>query len=389
MLRVVQVVAVATPGPDGTRGVNGPELRALNSLAWTDPAQVRTTIVYPRVGRLWQGFLDSGVDLVDLEIRGKFAFGSIRALREVLASRQADLVHTQGSGAIDLFACIAARQCRVPFVMTRPVMIADLPIPRSRRIAYQAIDRWTLSRADAVIAVSRDGFERLDALGVERTRLHMIYNGVDLRRFGEVAHGDRARFGIASDALVIGACAQLTPTKAWDDFLRVLRRVRERFAQVHGLVVGDGPLRAQLEAQCRDCGLEGSMTFAGYLGDVSVGLRCMDLYLSMSRAEGLSVGLIEAMASALPAVVTDVGGTREQVLDGVNGYVVPAGDVDGALAAVGALAADVARRRRMGEAGRQRALSMFDVSGMVAQYLDVYRSVTRTPAHAPGEPDGL
>jgi glycosyltransferase involved in cell wall biosynthesis len=389
VLRVVQVVAVATPGPDGSRGVNGPELRALNSLAWTDPGEVRTTIVYPRAGRLWDGFAASGVDLVDLEIRGKFAFGSIRELSRILVSRGADLVHTQGSGAIDLFACAAARRCGVSFMMTRPVMIDDLPIPRSRRIAYQAVDRWTLASADAVVAVSRDGFDRLASLGVESSRLHLIYNGVDLRRFGASAPANRASFGIPQDALVVGACAQLTPTKAWDDFLAVLRRLRERSAPVHGLIVGDGPLRAQLEAQCRDSGLQGAVTFAGFQSDVSVGLRCMDVYLSMSKAEGLSVGLIEAMASALPAVVTDVGGTREQVLDGVNGFVVAAGDVDRAIAAVGRLASDVVLRRSMGEAGRRRAWQMFDVSSMVGRYLDLYRSVIKGRTQDYGERSGL
>jgi glycosyltransferase involved in cell wall biosynthesis len=81
---------------------------------------------------------------------------------------------------------------------------------------------------------------------------------------------------------------------------------------VHGLIVGDGPLRGHLEARCRDNGLQDSVSFAGFQHDVRVGFGCMDIYLSMSRAEGLSVGLIEAMASALPAVVTDVGGPESR-----------------------------------------------------------------------------
>lgn len=375
MLNVVQIVVAALPGPNGARGVNGPELRALNSLAWADTSRIRTTIVYPRTGRLWQAFADTGVDLVDFEIGGKFAFRSVARLSEILRSRGAHVVHTQGSGVIDLFGCLAARRSDAVFVLTRPVMIEDLPISRARRFVYMTIDRFTLMTADAVIAVSQDGFDRLATAGVERQRLRLIYNGIDLGRFADPAVRDRRKLGLESDALVIGACAQLTATKAWTEFLSVVQELHARMPQVRGLVVGDGPLREYLEAECRKRGIQGIVTFAGFMRDVSIALHCMDVYLSMSKAEGLSVGLIEALAAGLPAVVTDVGGSREQVVSGASGFVVRPGDTRAAVSRVAELLLDPDLRSRMGAEGRARAYAMFDVSRMVKQYEQVYEAV--------------
>jgi glycosyltransferase involved in cell wall biosynthesis len=148
------------------------------------------------------------------------------------------------------------------------------------------------------------------------------------------------------------------------------------FPSLHGLIIGDGPLRQALESHAAQLGLRSSVTFTGHLEDVAPAMSCMDLFALLSYAEGLSVANIEAIATGLPCIVTDVGGARELVIDSENGYVVDVRDVDAAVDRARRLLSDEGLRRRMGNRSRGHAIANFDVRNMVRAYQDVYERVT-------------
>jgi glycosyltransferase involved in cell wall biosynthesis len=147
----------------------------------------------------------------------------------------------------------------------------------------------------------------------------------------------------------------------------------ERVPRPHRLVlVGDGPLRARLEAVVRARGLSGRVRFAGASDDVPGHLRAADLFVLSSRWEGLPFAVIEAMMSGLPVVAADVGGVAEAVVDGETGLLVPPGDPVALAAAITRLLEDGAERRRMGVVAQRRALQEFTIAGMLARIEAVY-----------------
>jgi glycosyltransferase involved in cell wall biosynthesis len=140
------------------------------------------------------------------------------------------------------------------------------------------------------------------------------------------------------------------------------------------LLVGEGPLREELEARAADLGIAGRVRFMGFRDDVPRILGALDCFALPSLSEGLSIATIEAMAAGLPVVVTASGGPRDLVEHGGTGLVVPPGDASALSAAIAAIRGDPDLARRLGAAARRKA-EAFDVRSMVQKYERLYREV--------------
>jgi glycosyltransferase involved in cell wall biosynthesis len=138
-------------------------------------------------------------------------------------------------------------------------------------------------------------------------------------------------------------------------------------------VVGDGPSRQDLEALRSSLGLGGRVTFHGYHADVRPFLAAADVFLLSSVSEGISIALLEAMASGLPAIATDVGGNREVILEGQAGHLTPVGSAEALADAIVRIESDPDGRERMGQASRQRVEQEFSLQRVVARYEELYR----------------
>jgi glycosyltransferase involved in cell wall biosynthesis/GT2 family glycosyltransferase len=211
-------------------------------------------------------------------------------------------------------------------------------------------------------------------------RLVVIPNGVDPAPFlpadDGVAGGRDARADAEADppdhALIAVAVGRLTEQKDPATLLDAWRRVRGPHRL---LLVGDGPMRPALEARCRAEGLDGRVVIAGPRDDVAAILRRADVFVLASRWEGLPLAIIEAMMSGLPIVATTVGGVPEAVAEGETGLLVPPQEPGALARALERLLGDAALRRRMGAAGRQRALREYVVDRMLRQTAALYARV--------------
>ncbi len=371
VVNVMQIVAAPSMRQDGLIGINGPERRSANVLdRWAEHG-IRPIIVYPRRGKLWNRFAESGSPMLDWEIGSKWAFHKSVGLARWMVKCRVDVVHTQGPASLDLIAGIACRMTGVPFVVTRPVMIEDMnTYPRWRLRIYQAVDRIGLSLARVVVAISDQGMRRLAETnpGVA-TKLRLVRNGVELTRFKPkpAVSGNSGEF-------VVGMVAQLTPQKSWPDFLSVVHMLHSKGVPVRGLIVGDGPLRSELQRLAAEYSIADRVEFSGFQSDVRPWLERMDVFLFTSSWEGLSVAVIEAMAMGLPIVATDVAAIREQVHDGANGYVRPYGDVTGMADACHTLWTDLDMRTSFGIESARIANHQYSEERMVSGYSDVYKS---------------
>lgn len=369
---VLQVVSAPSHVTGQTAGITGPERRAANLAGlWADHG-IDITVLYPRRGALWDRFAEVSVPMRDFEIQGKSDFGAIARLTQAIRDSGACVIHSQGAAALDMMVVAASRRAGIPAVVTRPVMIDDLTnrAALNRRI-FAAIDRrFTLTRADAVVAVSRDGHTRLKP-DVPADRLHLIHNGTLSPVDG------RAPLPRTDDTVHLGMIGHLRDYKGFDDFLNVARVLVAERPNLHFHIVGEGPERANLEHMRDDFGLSEYVTFHGLLQDVAPVLQRLDIFLFTSWREGLSVAILEAMSASLPIVATDIGGIADQIDEGLNGHIVPAHDIQGLATQCGRLIDDADMRTAMGGASRRLFEERFAQSSMLSNYVALYRRVAR------------
>jgi glycosyltransferase involved in cell wall biosynthesis len=239
--------------------------------------------------------------------------------------------------------------------------------------AYRVTDRW----ASITTNVSQAAVDRYVAVGAAPAgRIMYTPNGVDTSRFcpdDERRAAVRQSLGLAADSCVILAVARFEEAKNHAGMLRAFARILEAQPGAILLLAGDGPLLNSTRTLATTLHVADSVRFLGIRSDVPDLMRAGDLYLMSSLWEGLPLVLLEAAASGLPAVATDVGGNASVVLDGISGRIVPLND-DAALAAaaIAVLNMSPAARQLWGHAARQLVLSSFSLESVVDRWLDLY-----------------
>jgi glycosyltransferase involved in cell wall biosynthesis len=221
-----------------------------------------------------------------------------------------------------------------------------------------------------VVANSRAGLINAMRLGVPASRLRMLTNVVDERVFTpSVPNGD--------DAVTIIAVGRLGPEKRLDRLLTVLARLRKECAvPCRGLIVGDGHERVALERQAATLGLlPHAVEFRGAVASAAPTYGEADVLVLTSDWEGTPNVVLEAMASGLPVVATEVGGVGDLVEDGRTGFLVPRGDGDRLFSALHQLVSNPPLRRQMGQNGRARVLERHSIVSLPQQLAALYERV--------------
>lgn len=231
-----------------------------------------------------------------------------------------------------------------------------------------ALNRIAAQFSDRVIAVSNDAAAVAREIeGVPMRKVQVIHNGIDLARFPSAPErvGNRRVVHVA----------RLNPIKDQATLLRATRIVADAMPDMRLDIVGDGPSRTDLETLTDKLALRDQVRFLGFRSDVSELLSGADLFVLSSRSEGISLTLLEAMATGLPIVATEVGGNREVVVPGETGLLVPPQTPTAMAAAMRELLSQPGIARRMGNAGRRRAEDEFDLRRVVARYEELYLSL--------------
>jgi L-malate glycosyltransferase len=373
-----------------TSRISGGEL-SLISLLEALPPHVEAIVACPE-GPLAERLRSAAVEVVpiggtDGSLRlhptrtpravAEMALASIE-VRRVARAAGADLVH-----ANSIRAGIVATG--LPAARTPPtiVHVRDCLPPGT----ISAISLKAIGRADALIANSA---HTRSTLGSAASTAHVVHNAVDCARFDRVElsrAASRARLGLDERCRTLAVVAQITPWKAQDDAIRVLRELLSSHPDLQLLLVGsakfdsaatrydnDAYLRSlhRLVAELR---LAGSIRFLGERDDVPEVLRAVDLLLVPSWQEPFGRTVIEAMAAGVPVVATDVGGPPEILADRACGLLLPPRQPPIWAAAIDDLLQDPAKLAAMGERGRAEARRHFGVQRHVAATLAIYESV--------------
>lgn len=295
---------------------------------------------------------DAGMRAEQLLDTGPLSLDVVRGLARVVRRSGCDVLHTHDYRS-NVLGGLAARRAEhtMPWVATVHLHTQD-----SRRLRlYRALDLFLLRLADRVVTVSREQRRFLLRRGIERRRLVLVPNVIDVVRFAGAA-GDaaatRAALGVPAASPLVGIVGRLTHQKGVDAFLAAAAIVRASSPDARFLVVGSGPLRGSLEREAVRLGLLEAVSFLGYRDDVAAVMAACDVVAMPSRAEGLPLVLLEALALARPVVAVPVGGVREVVRHEQTGLLCDGGDAKELAAAISRLLADPELAGRLGAAGR-------------------------------------
>jgi len=206
------------------------------------------------------------------------------------------------------------------------------------------------------------------------SRIELIPNGVALPTSldGAAAAASEAEIDPRGDGPLVGMVGRLSWKKGYEHAIEAARLLAARIPGLRFDVVGDGPLRAQLEHQAKTAGLEGTVRFLGQRRDVPDLMRRFDCFVLSSVIEGMPNALLEAMALGRPVVTTSAGGSAEVVVDGESGFVVPPADPAALAAAVERVLRDPALARSLAESGERRVRERFSLEAMLGAIDGLY-----------------
>lgn len=336
----------------------------------------RVSVGYSTPGPLVDDLTAQGLKLTRLprlaRIDPFLLFGMLRLMR----SDPPQVVHTHLFKS-DFHGRLAARLARVPVVVST-LHNADL---WAQRWPLGALYGATARFADRLIAVSEEVRQyQIAKTGIPAGKVAVIENGVDVRRFdGRQAAGQkvRAEFGLSQESIVFGIIGRLKPQKDHVTFLKTAAEVLRLVPSARFLVVGDGPLRAELETLAGEFGLFPALVFTGLRSDVPAILAALDVLVFSSKWEGLPVTLLEGMAASKPVVATAVDGINGVALPDATALLVPPGNFPALLASCLKLAADPDLRLRLGRAGFERVSARYSLEAMIDQTAGLYNALLR------------
>jgi len=297
-------------------------------------------------------------------------------LARIMRLYRPHIVHTRNWGAIE--AVVAAKLAGVPAIIHSEHgyeidMFAGLPMRRRlfRRAAY--------AMTDAIFAVTRElrDFHARQAW-IRSEHMGVMYNGVDTQRFApckETRFAIRKELGLPAESFVVGTVGRLVPIKDHHTLLKAAAMLSGSGIDVRVLLVGSGPERERLQSRTTDS-LEGRVCFAGDSSRVPEMLNAMDVFVLPSLGEGMSNTLLEAMATGLPVLATNVGGNPEIIEDNVSGCLFTPGDAAWLGDRLKLLARDPAVIHQLGTAARNRAMESFSLSRMLENYRSFYLDLT-------------
>ena len=241
------------------------------------------------------------------------------------------------------------------------------------------------SRRVCLVANSQAGAEDYASwLGLSPNDFRVIRNGLNpravVRPAPEEADLFRKELGLSEDDLLVGGIFRLDPEKRPLDFLRVIKKIREKDSRVKAVIAGQGTLGRWLGKEVRGLGLEGCVFLLGRREDVPRIMAACQVILLTSAFEGTPNVLIEAQWLGLPVVATRAGGSSETVANGRSGFIHGVGDVDSLAQSVRLLLDDEKLREQFGRAGRRFVQETFDLQDSIQAALDLYRDRFRAKA---------
>jgi len=358
--------------------VGGSQRQITHLLCNVDRSEWQPELLYfRRPSFLLDTISAAGVPVHCIPKKGAIDFGFLHKLIGLLRGGHYDLVHCFSLTA-ELWVSIAQR-----FVRARPALIVSMRDMGHGLTPLQwKIKRALCLNADAIIANSQRAADRLANELAGKRRVEMVPNGVETPAplTPEGRAEVRASLPIPRrDAVLVLFVGRLAVQKNIPLLLEALARFDAAKRPVL-LLVGGGPLRAELQARAAELGVAGDAVFIGERSDAGDIMQAADLMVLPSHDEGMSNVVLEAMAAGCAVIASDVGGNPEIIIDGESGLLFAAGDAGALTERLRTLVADERRRESIGRKARERIANNYSIPALIERTSAIYRRVLDTRA---------
>lgn len=296
-------------------------------------------------------------------------------LYKQLKDWQIDVLHAHSTGYLgQVFAIYAARLAGVKAIYRTEHLAPDNKLSLKERITHMLLKR----ALDGVICVSQKNYQaRKTYIDPSASKMMVVNNGVDMNSFPpigpELIQQIREHYAIPAGAALIGCVVRFEPEKGLEYLIDAMPKIRAACPNTVLLMVGDGSLRAQLEAQVAELGLQEWVRFTGFQSDPRPFIATMDVFVLPVPVGSMSIGLLEAMAMER-AVVMSFGGEGEAVIHAETGFCAEPRDSDSIATYVIELLKQPELRQRFGKAARQRVADEFSAQRVAKTLAEVYES---------------
>jgi len=249
-------------------------------------------------------------------------------------------------------------------------------------LARKVLNYFIYRRLARLISVSNNGAADIikHNIGLKSSDIVAVQNGLDCQRFLLPRNEIKTQVikEIDENDFVFAMIGRLAPVKNHVRLIHAFNIAAENVPNVKLLIVGSGPLEAQLKGIAAELPSQSKIKFLGFREDIPALLKCIDVYLMPSAREGLPMALMEAMVSGVPVITSDIGGMKELVGETKCGYLIDPDSIDNMAAALAKmLAHSSAERMVMGEAGKTRILDNFTAETMAEGYEAIYKQLMK------------
>jgi glycosyltransferase involved in cell wall biosynthesis len=357
-------------------GGGGAEQQLLELVRGIDKTRFK-----PLVVPLYSGYsLESevrqipGAELIPINRKGKYDYSVLIKMFSLLRQHKVDIVQPFLTPAT-FFSLLPAIINHTPVRIVTERSGVWLYTNLGHKV-YQKIEDFLTRFTDWSIPNSEAGRMLLIKRGINPDRIKVIYNGINFERLNaDQSKVDQIRhqIGLPVNGMVVGITASLSLAKDHATFLRMAKIVHQAIPETRFAILGDGPLRQNLENLTRELGVESYVTFFGRQQDVGSYVSAFDVFCLCSvDHEGCSNATLEAMALGKPAVITDVGGNRELVDDGKTAIMVPVQNPEALADGILTCLKQPNRSKDMGLRAREMVLTRFSLNHMVHEYEQLY-----------------
>ncbi len=356
-------------------GVGGVETLILEISRKLDRSRFQPYIfVFEKNGKLKNEYLHSKIVVCEVDKKKGFDWLLPVKLSKMLKKHNIDIVHTHNPGNW-LYGSIAARLTGIPVVHTEHTT-SDYYNYHVKR--WQAIESILAKFTHTITAVCENVKKHMvEKSHISSSKIKVIYNAIDVDNFNVEINKSKLAQDLSLDknCMIIGSIARFYKNKDHKTLLEAFSVALKRIPNLCLLLVGDGPLRLEIEKLADDLKIAKNVKFLGNRRDVPEILKIMDVFVLSSIREGLPIALLEAMASGVPVVVTNVDGNSEVVINNETGLTVRMGDSVGLANAILQMLEDNNKARRLACNGQDLIRKKFSLNNMIKQYGQIYEEI--------------
>lgn len=328
----------------------------------------------------------AGANSINIKLfpcNGRLDLRTVCEIKRFIEDNKIDVIHSHGSKT-NVYGILVSKWLRKPVVTTCHGWIDNVivPLPKSyfgRTIwkSYNKIDKLILPKFNKVVAVSENIEKELLRNNVERGKISIIFNGINIKKYHGYKKDVRNEFGISEKMKVIGVVARFTAEKGLFNLLKAARKVLEYSPSIIFLFVGDGPLRKDLEERCIALGIKEKVIFTGQRSDMPEIYSTMDIFVLPSFTEGLPLVLLEAMAAMRSIVATKVGAIPRVIEDRKEGMLIQPGNINELRDALLCLLKNDEYSKELSHNAFNRVVQEFSSQKMCSSYIEIYEEVLK------------